>query len=199
MESATELRIPLLTASLTTAAAFLPMYLAESTAGEYVGSIFIVITITLLSSWVLSLTMIPMFSFLFLKVKKAESADRYESGVYRRYRGLLVAVLRHRARSLAGTVGLFALAMFMFGFVPNIFFPPSGRLMVQGEIKLPVGTPIEHTQEVAMEVERFIQDSLTVTADRPPGVTNWATSWAKARPGTCSRTIASWPVPSTRS
>ena len=81
VESATELRIPLLTASLTTAAAFLPMYLAESTAGEYVGSIFIVITITLLSSWVLSLTMIPMFSFLFLKVKKAESADRYESGL----------------------------------------------------------------------------------------------------------------------
>ena len=182
VESATELRIPLLTASLTTAAAFLPMYLAESTAGEYVGSIFIVITITLLSSWVLSLTMIPMLSFLFLKVKKAESADRYESDVYQRYRGLLVAVLRHRALSLAGTVGLFALAMFMFGFVPNIFFPPSDRLMVQGEIKLLVGTPIQHTEQMATEVERFIQDSLTVTGDRPTGVTNWATFVGEGAP-----------------
>ena len=182
VESATELRIPLLTASLTTAAAFLPMYLAESTAGEYVGSIFIVITITLLSSWVLSLTMIPMFSFLFLKVKKAESGDRYESGVYRRYRGLLVAVLKHRTLSLAGTLGLFAVAMFMFGFVPNIFFPPSDRLMVQGEITLPVGTPIERTEQVAMEVERFIQDSLTVTEDLPAGVTNWATFVGEGAP-----------------
>ena len=182
VESATELRIPLLTASLTTAAAFLPMYLAESTAGEYVGSIFIVITITLLSSWVLSLTMIPMFSFLFLKVKKAESADRYESGVYRRYRGLLVAVLKHRTLSLAGTVGLFAVAMFMFRFVPNIFFPPSDRLMVQGEIKLPVGTPIEQTERVAIEVEHFIQDSLIATEDRPGGVTNWATFVGEGAP-----------------
>ena len=72
--------------------------------------------------------------------------------------------------------------MFMFGFVPNIFFPPSDRLMVQGEIKLPVGTPIEQTERVAIEVEHFIQDSLIATEDRPGGVTNWATFVGEGAP-----------------
>ena len=60
IDSANELKIPLLTSSLTTAAAFLPIYLAESGVGEYCAPLFEVVTITLLSSWILSLTMIPM-------------------------------------------------------------------------------------------------------------------------------------------
>ena len=59
--SAKELKIPLLISSLTTCAAFLPFYLAESGTGEYIGSLFLVVSITLLGSWVISLTMIPIF------------------------------------------------------------------------------------------------------------------------------------------
>jgi multidrug efflux pump subunit AcrB len=70
VDSASELRIPLLTSSLTTAAAFLSFYLAESSTGEYVAPLFKVVTITLLCSWVLSLTMTPMFCVRFLKVKQ---------------------------------------------------------------------------------------------------------------------------------
>ncbi|HHP7239768.1 efflux RND transporter permease subunit [Longibacter sp.] len=68
--SARELRIPLLVSSLTTAAAFLPIYLAESTVGEYTAPLAQVITITLLSSWLLAITMIPLFCVLFLRVKR---------------------------------------------------------------------------------------------------------------------------------
>ena len=50
IQSANELKIPLLTSSLTTAAAFLPIYLAESNVGEYTAPIFQVVTITLLCS-----------------------------------------------------------------------------------------------------------------------------------------------------
>jgi multidrug efflux pump subunit AcrB len=60
LDSTKELRAPLLIASLTTAAAFLPFFLAESDAGEYTGLIFTVVTITLLCSWVLSLTVFPL-------------------------------------------------------------------------------------------------------------------------------------------
>jgi len=65
--AATELRIPLLTSSLTTAAAFLPIFLAESAVGEYTNPLFKVVTIALLSSWCLALTMIPMFCVWFLR------------------------------------------------------------------------------------------------------------------------------------
>lgn len=67
LASARELRIPLLISSLTTCAAFLPFYLAESGTGEYVGSLFLVVSITLLGSWVISLTMIPVFCVFTLK------------------------------------------------------------------------------------------------------------------------------------
>ena len=69
LSSSAELRTPLLTASLTTAAAFLPIYLAESSVGEFTASLFKVVTITLLSSWVVSLTIIPLLCVLFLRVR----------------------------------------------------------------------------------------------------------------------------------
>ena len=68
IDSARELRVPLLISSLTTAAAFLPIFLSESSTGEYTAPLFKVVTITLLSSWVLALTMTPLLCVLFLKV-----------------------------------------------------------------------------------------------------------------------------------
>jgi multidrug efflux pump subunit AcrB len=182
LESAAELRIPLLTASLTTAAAFLPFYLAESSAGEYAGSIFVVVTITLLCSWVLSLTMIPMLCYRFLRWRGQAGGEQYDGALYQRYRWLLLALLRRRAVAVAGVVGLFMLAMTAFGLVPNIFFPPGDRAAIEGEIELPVGTSIERTEEVAGAVERFILDSLMVGPERPEGVTNWATFIGEGAP-----------------
>ena len=182
LESAAELKIPLLIASLTTAAAFLPFYLAESEAGEYAGSIFLVVTITLGCSWILALTMVPMLCHRFLRVRGEPRRDRYDGVVYRRYRRLLLGLLRHRAVSAAGVVGLFMVAMATFRLVPNIFFPPSDRAAIEGEIELPVGTSIRRTEEVAGAVERFILDSLMVGPERPEGVTNWATFIGEGAP-----------------
>lgn len=68
-----ELFTPLLISTLTTSAAFLAFYMAESTMGDIVGPIFIVITLALLSSWILALTVITLLCFMFLKVTpKAE-------------------------------------------------------------------------------------------------------------------------------
>lgn len=69
IDSAAELKTPLLVSSLTTAAAFLPIFLAESATGEYTASLFKVVTITLLCSWAISMTIIPMLCVYFLKVK----------------------------------------------------------------------------------------------------------------------------------
>ncbi|MBD3403448.1 MMPL family transporter [candidate division GN15 bacterium] len=172
VDSANELRVPLLTSSLTTAAAFLPIYLAESTTGEYTAPLFEVVTITLLSSWVLALTMTPMLSVRFLKVKKSPESGSYNTRFYRKYRAFLLTLVRHPLLVLLGTIAIFALAIFSFRFIPSIFFPPNDKPMMFAELRLPVGTPIEKTEAMVDELEYFLIDSLTVdtAAGREEGI-----------------------------
>ena len=75
--------MPLLTSSLTTAAAFLPIYLAESSTGEYTAPIFKVVTITLICSWLLALTMTPLLCVTFLKVGRQQTEASYDTRFYR--------------------------------------------------------------------------------------------------------------------
>jgi multidrug efflux pump len=174
VNSANELRVPLLTSSLTTAAAFLPIFLAKSTAGEYTAPIFKVVTITLLSSWVLSLTMIPLLCYKFLRVKRQDAKETYGSRFYRRYRRLLLLGLRHRGMALGGILAVFMVAMYSFRWIPNIFFPPGDRALMTAEVRLPQGTRIERTAEVIAGIETFIRDSASASTASPEGVTNWA-------------------------
>lgn len=172
IDSAGELRIPLLTSSLTTAAAFLPIYLAESAVGEFTASLFMVVTITLLCSWLLSMTLIPLLCVQFLKTRQ-ENTD-YNRGFYQKYRELLTWVLQHRIISLAATAVLFAVVMGGFKYVPKIFFPPSDRLYFKSELELPLGTAIERTETIVEALEAFIKEELQVNADRTEeGVTSW--------------------------
>jgi multidrug efflux pump subunit AcrB len=129
VDSARELRIPLLTSSLTTCAAFLPIYLAESTTGEYTGVLFVVVTITLLCSWVLSLTMVPLLCVLFLKVEAQPDAGAFNTRFYRVYRGSLLLLVRHPWLAAGAVTALFFVSLQGMRFIPNIFFPPSDTAM----------------------------------------------------------------------
>jgi multidrug efflux pump subunit AcrB len=182
IDSAKELRTPMLTSSLTTAAAFLPIFLAESGVGEYTAPLFKVVTITLLSSWVLALTMTPLLSTRFLKVKPAPEGNPYDTRFYRRYRSVLLALLRHRALTIAGTVAVFILALQGFRLLPNIFFPPNDKTIYTAEFELPIGTPVERTDEIIKEVEAFMSDSLTAGEDREDGIANWSTYIGEGAP-----------------
>ena len=172
--SASELAFPLLTSSLTTAAAFLPIYLAESATGEYTAPLFKVVTITLLCSWVLALTMIPMLCVMFLKVKKKVGQESFDTPFYRWYRGVLVSALKHRIGTLAVVAAVFFVTMQGFMLVPAIFFPPNDRPTLTVELRMPIGTPIERTEAVAVKVEQFIDENLKISEERPEGVMNWA-------------------------
>lgn len=174
VESANELRIPLLTSSLTTAAAFLPIYLAESSTGEYTAPLFKVVSIALMCSWLLSLTLIPMLCVYFLKVKPAPQGERQSSRFYVVYRTLLLFSLRHRILSILGVTLIFGFSLQGFGLIPNIFFPAKDQTMFTAEFDLPIGTPIERTEAFVQQVERFIETELKAGPERPQGVTNWA-------------------------
>ena len=182
INSANELRIPLLTSSLTTAAAFLPIYLAESNAGEYTAPIFKVVTITLLCSWVLALTMIPLFCVHFLRVPIAKKADLFQSPFYVRYRKILLGMLRHPWLTMGVVGGVFVLAMMGFSLIPAIFFPPNDRPTFTVEIELSTGTPIEKTESVVKSIEEFIKKHLLVNDERPEGITNWGTYIGQGAP-----------------
>ena len=158
--SAGELRIPLLTSSLTTAAAFLPIFLAKSSTGEYTAPLFKVVTITLLCSWALSITMTPLLCVLFLKVKKVATTETFNSRFYVAYRSLLLRLVKRPAITMI-FVGLgFFGGIQLFALVPNIFFPPSDKPMLTVTLDMPTGTAIERTTEAASKVAAFIDAEL---------------------------------------
>ena len=190
LDSARQLRFPLLTASLTTSAAFLPQFLAVSDVGEYTRSLFQVVSITLLSSWLLSLTMIPLLCVAFIRVEEKGSGDRAHDDeddhkdddesrpglasrlaerIYAGYGRLLLALLRHRALTLAAVGGLLALAWLGYGPLPKIFFPQAERTIVTVELRLPFSAPIERTRAVVEEVERFLTEELAAERDEDGG------------------------------
>ena len=175
VDSARELRAPLLISSLTTAAAFLPIALADSTTGEYTAPLFWVITITLLSSWLLALTMTPLLCTHFLRVETVAAGERFSGRLYSVYRGLLLACVRRPVTTLAAVLGVFALALLGFGTLPSVFFPPSDRATFTTTYELPAGASIERTLEVVEEIDDFIGAELGVSERRAAGVTNWAT------------------------
>lgn len=171
IDSANELKVPLLISSLTTAAAFLPIFLAESATGEYTASLFKVVTITLLCSWLLSMTVIPMLCVYFMKV--SDQKQSFDTRFYAYYRSVLHSLINFRWVTLSAVIGMFVLAIVAMSTLPNVFFPPSDRAFFKVELELPIGTTIARTEEVTNRIERYIKQDLKVNSERKEGVTNW--------------------------
>lgn len=149
-----ELWLPLLTSSLTTICAFLPIAWAKSDVGEYCFSIFQVVSLTLLCSWFLSITFVPILCYYFLKPEQKSQA--FDSKVYRLYRGLLIRSLQRRGRFMAIVGTVFVVALWGFRFVPSIFFPPNDREMLLVDFWQPYGTDVTTTAERLAGLERFL-------------------------------------------
>ncbi|HSR60025.1 MAG TPA: efflux RND transporter permease subunit, partial [Robiginitalea sp.] len=169
---------PLLISTLTTSAAFLSFFLAESTMGDIVGPIFVVISLALLSSWILALTVITLFCYIFLKIDTGEQkeslVDRAIHYLKVRYQGLILKALTHKALVLSAIAGLFLLSLYGFTKIPFVFFADSDRNMITVDINLPLGTRIERTAEVVGAIEEFIRDSLQEGPGRTQGVRDWS-------------------------
>jgi len=179
VSSCTELIIPLLISTLTTSVAFLSFFLAESVMGDIMGPIFVVITLALISSWIISLTIITMMCFFFLKVKpksekKPAMMDRMFDTLKVYYKSLIMVALDFKRSVILGIFALFFLSLFGFGLVPFNFFPDSDRNMITIDINLPLGTKIEKTEHVVEEIEDFIADNLLVNDTRTEGISDWS-------------------------
>ena len=171
ISSANELKMSLLTSSLTTAAAFLPIYLAESAVGEFTASLFKVVTITLLCSWIISMTVIPMLCVYFLRASHSEEPENLR--LQMSYERFLRVCLRFRFMVLIGVAGAFIGAVFLMQQVPKIFFPPSDRLYFKMELEFPIGADINATAAMTSAFDRFLAQNLKASELRESGVTSW--------------------------
>lgn len=171
-----ELMIPLLVSSLTTSAAFLAFFLAANTMGEMMGPLFVVITLALLSSWLMAMTVIPMLAIAVIRVdQKQENA---KPGLFDRlavyYQRLLQFALKRSWLFVALILGLFVGAMMLFSRLPFIFFPDSDRNLVTMDINLPLGSKIERTNEVVNAIEGFIAENLLVNEQNARGIADYS-------------------------
>ena len=156
------LGLPLLTSTLTTILAFMPIALAIGSVGEYTVSIGQVVILVLLGSWFMSLYMTPTVSYWFMKAPKAAAGagktDLYDSGFYRTYRGLLETLLRNRAIFVVAViiviVGLGSLAKN----VVQEFFPSSDRNQFLLYIDLEAGAHIDETTRVVQGATDWLLD-----------------------------------------
>ncbi len=179
VDACSELFTPLLISTLTTSAAFLAFYLAESTMGDIVGPIFVVITLALLSSWIMALSVITLFCYLFLKIppkgtKKPSLIDRTIQVLKVYYKDLILWALSRKYVVIIGIFLAFFISLYGFTKIPFIFFPDSDRNMITVDINLPQGTKIERTSEVVLDIENYIQDSLQVNDTRVNGIVDWS-------------------------
>ncbi|MFH2135896.1 MAG: efflux RND transporter permease subunit [Pseudomonadota bacterium] len=161
----TSTAFPMLTGTLITAVAFTPVGFSKSAASEYTVSIFQVVTIALLTSWVVAVVFTPYIGYKLLDAKalmaKAQKhgEDIYDSPFYRRLRALVVWCLRNRWKVIGATVLVFVVTMGMFGkFVQKQFFPPASRLEVLVDVLLPQGASIKATGNEVQRIEKLLQD-----------------------------------------
>ncbi|WP_298513464.1 efflux RND transporter permease subunit [uncultured Kordia sp.] len=184
IDAFSELWMPLLISTLTTSAAFLAFYLSPNVMGDIVGPIFVIISIALLSSWLIALTVITMFCYLFMKItpkgsKKPSMVDKIINTMKSKYKDLILVALRHKWKVIIGVFASFIISLYGFGYVPFIFFPDSDRNLITLDVNLPEGTKIESTAKVVERIENYIADSLKVNENRTSGIISWSSYTGK--------------------
>ncbi|MEE8107478.1 MAG: efflux RND transporter permease subunit [Planctomycetota bacterium] len=156
IEAASQPATPLLTATIIASLAFYPIFAAQSDTGEYCRTLFMVVAASLLVSWALSMTVVPLLCIAMLpEPKKAEgdTADEYGGKFYNAFRWLLVGAIRFKVPVLVGMIALFVASMGAFGGVNQMFFPASSRPQLMVDFWAPQGTRIEQVMEDLKPIE----------------------------------------------
>jgi multidrug efflux pump len=151
---------PMLTGTLITAAGFLPVGFAKSSAGEYTFSIFAVVTIALLVSWVVAVVFTPYLGFKLLPDLSARNhggLDIYQKPFYRRVRRVVTWCITFRKTVIVSTALIFALSIYGFQFVQNQFFPSSNRPELLIDLWLPQGASFEATENEVKRLEQILK------------------------------------------
>jgi multidrug efflux pump len=150
---------PMLTGTLLTATAFLPIALAKSTVGEYTFAIFSVTSVALLSSWLVAVVVTPYLGHLLLKPlhQVTDEDATYHTPFYRRFRAAVTWCVTHRRRVIVLTVVAMVVGLAAMQRVEKQFFPQSDRLEILVEMWLPEGASVEATRIEAIRLETLLR------------------------------------------
>ena len=150
---------PLLGATVIGIMAFAGIGLSPDSTGEFMFSLFAVIGMSLLLSWILAITATPLLASYFFTQGSGEGADDpYGGMIFRAYGGLLTGALRLRWLVLVGLIGVTAACYAGFGQIKQQFFPNSNTPIFFVHYKLPQGATIQSTAADLAEVEAWLAD-----------------------------------------
>jgi multidrug efflux pump subunit AcrB len=161
---------PLLGATVIAITAFAPIGLSSDATGEFAGSLFWVLLVSLLLSWITAITLTPFFaSLLFKQNKSTETAASqqddalYQGVVFNVYRAVLRGAMRHRWLTYGLTLLLLVSSVLVFSKVKQVFFPPSNTPIFLVDLWQPAGSDIFYTSEQTQQLMNYLlmQDGVT--------------------------------------
>ncbi|MBX8490953.1 efflux RND transporter permease subunit [Pseudomonas cichorii] len=162
----TSTAFPMLTGTLVTVAGFVPIGLNNSSAGEYTFTLFAVIAVAMLVSWIVAVLFAPVIGVHILSSNikpKSEEPGR----VGRAFNSSMLWAMRHRWLAIGMTLLLFAASLFSMQFVQNQFFPSSDRPEILVDLNLPQNASINETRQVVDRFEASLKDD--------PDIERWST------------------------
>ena len=149
---------PMGTGTLVTIAGFIPIGLAQSSAGEYTFSLFAVVAISLIVSWFVAAIFAPLIGVWLLKNPTAQHDSGHKEGrLILGFRRVLTAVMRARWVTVGLTLALFALSLVGAPFIPQQFFPPSDRVELLVDLKLPQNASAQAMQKTAEQFDGLLR------------------------------------------
>ncbi len=154
IEAGSQPSIPLLGATVVAVMAFYPIVASDESAGEYCATLFSVVAISLLVSWVVSVTLTPVGCIDFLPTPKETSEDPYASPLFKRFKEMLERAIRMRLLTIASVVVLLIVAFMSFGSVKKLFFPDSSMTKFMIDYWAPEGTRIQNVSADLKIIEK---------------------------------------------
>ena len=159
MKAISDTAIPLLAATVIAILTFMPVYLSPDITGELLSSLFIVIAVSLLFSWVFAITQNALFIEQFVRRPRPEElkSELYQGKVYNWFRKMLECTLRRKYLLLGVMVGLLFLSGWGFHFIPKRFTPQLNKQYFTIDMWMPEGTKIEQMEAATKDISDFLE------------------------------------------
>ncbi len=151
--------------TLTTVAVFLPLLLVSGFASFFFKELALTVTFALLSSLLVALTIVPMLSAKFLKIRKDDAKRKgigkkfrgFYEGIEKRYTVLVRWALAHRPAVFFGTLAIFVVSLFLFPFIGAEMSPSTDQGEIEIRAEMPIGTNLETTNEAVKQLEEIVR------------------------------------------
>ena len=163
IEAAGRPALSLLAATFVAVMAFYPIFASVESAGEYCRTLFSVVAIALLMSWVISMTVTPLQCVAMLKIPKSDAGSSFDTGIFAVYRKFLRAAIRARYLTIAVALAALVASGIAFGSVTQLFFPTSAMTKFMVDYYAPEGTRIEAVSAAVENIERHLETDKRVT------------------------------------